>query len=159
MFGVCFHKSAVRAWMPPSQGFLRRHRLFVLLKTLSVYCVSPIQPAFVGFCASPAAESERERGRETEGGDGARGNRVSRPGQAVGKEGSCRGKTQMSQDIPLWLHSVGQIQTFLQLFCGLVLELKPIWWVWCRDQHLHIRTDAGSETVLDSDFHIVVVMF
>lgn len=51
----------------------------------------------------------REKERE-------RGNRFSRPGRAVGKEGSCRGKAEMSQDIPLWLHRAGQIETFLQAF-------------------------------------------
>lgn len=102
--------------------------------------------------------NQREGGRETEGGrQGARGNRFSRPGQAVGKEGSCRGKAEMSQDIPLWLHRAGQIQTFLQLFCVLRLELKSILWVEGKHQHLCIPTDTGMK--LYNIFLIVMLRF
>lgn len=66
------------------------------------------KPAFCGVHASPQTERETEREREGGGGrerqregETERGNRFSRPGRAVGKEGSCRGKAEMSQYIPL----------------------------------------------------------
>lgn len=42
----------------------------------------------------------------------------------------------MSQDIPLWLHSAGQIQTFLQLFCVLGAGTKSISW---EGKHQRLR--------------------
>lgn len=151
---VCFYESSVwfalwnnsktLAWDVPSERFLRRHRLLLSapLKTLSSHCSSPINQPFVVFmCLHKQSKGARERegGREAEGGrEWERGNRFSRPGRAVGKEGSCRGKAEMSQDIPLWLHSAGQIQTFLQLFCVLLLEFKSISWAECKHQHPHV---------------------
>lgn len=156
----CAHNLSLDA---PSWRFLRRHGLllFVLFKALSMYCNSPINQPLWYSCVSTSREREREREEERQReGDRARGNRFSRPGQAVGKEGSCRGKAEMSQDIPLWLHRAGQIQTFLQLFCVLRLGLKSILWTECKHQHLCMPTDTGLKLCLklNNGFYIVMLI-
>lgn len=108
---VCFHNSV---WLeitrdlnvdilPPERNLSSP---FAPLKTLNLHCGSAVNAA--RSWNSCVSTNRRRKGRKS-----GRGNRFSRPGRAVGKEGSCRGNTEMSQDIPLWLHSAGQIQTFL----------------------------------------------
>lgn len=65
---------------------------FVLSGTLSWYCNSPINQPFVAFMC---LHKQRAGGWESAGGKGrqrGRGSRFSRPGRAVGKEGSRGGK-------------------------------------------------------------------
>lgn len=82
---------------------------FAPLKPVNLCCFS-FKPAFCVIHVSPQTQRRagaREEGSQKGGREGGRkrargrGNRFSRPGRAVGKERSCRGKAEMSQDIPL----------------------------------------------------------
>lgn len=78
--------------------------LFVLLKTLSLYCSSPINQPLWYSCVSP--QTERESGRE----GGREGREKEREGEETDsqdldepweKRGLVEEKQEMSQDIPL----------------------------------------------------------